>query len=611
MAAGRTRAVLGDLPNGAFGYPDPTGSPTFRRSVATWLSRTRGMSVAPEEVIVVAGVAQALALLARVLLADGVDRIAVEDPGSRGARMQLGTWGMAHPAGPGRRRAACGSTSCGETGVPAVLLTPAHQFPTGVVLDGTRRRELLRWAIDGGLIIEDDYDAEHRYDRPPTPALQSMLPEHVCYTGSVSKLLAPALRVGWLVAPPRYRREPWWPRSGNPISAMPYSPSWCWAGCASAEGLRRAGHISDVLGCSITLADIRITQGRLTDALLTYQDALLLAGDDSAPTRGTADMHVGISQIACERNDLAAASSHLQLSRELGDAAGLPQNPYRRRVAQARLLAAQGNLPDAIVLLDEAERVYFGDFAPNVRPIAALRTRFQLACGDLPTAVSWARAQNLPDGQPTYLHEFEHLTVAMVLLAQHRAGRSPAAAHEAARLLERLLAAAQAGGRHGTCIEILVQLAVAAHAVGDRSLAGDLLGRALVLAEREGHIRVFLDAGPSLGAMLRTVEPHRPGGRHGRAVLAASVDKATSDAPAAGPATPRQPLLDPLSTRELDVLRLLASDLSGPAIARELSVSVNTVRTHTRHIYAKLGVANRREAVRKAVRLGLQRYTGH
>ena len=198
------RAVLTDLPNEAFGYPDPTGSPTFRRSVATWLSRTRGMSVTPDEVIVVAGVAQALALLARVLLADGMDRIAVEDPGSRGARMQLGTWGMRTPPVPVDD---CGVRVDELTGldVPAVLLTPAHQFPTGVVLDGTRRRELLRWATRGGLIIEDDYDAEHRYDRPPTPALQSMLPEYVCYTGSVSKLLAPALRVGWLVPPPRYR----------------------------------------------------------------------------------------------------------------------------------------------------------------------------------------------------------------------------------------------------------------------------------------------------------------------------------------------------------------------------------------------------------------------
>jgi GntR family transcriptional regulator/MocR family aminotransferase len=90
------------------------------------------------------------------------------------------------------------------SGAPAVMLTPAHQFPTGVVLDGTRRRELREWARDGGLIIEDDYDAEHRYDRPPVAALRAALPGQVCYCGSVSKLLAPALRCGWLLAPAGY-----------------------------------------------------------------------------------------------------------------------------------------------------------------------------------------------------------------------------------------------------------------------------------------------------------------------------------------------------------------------------------------------------------------------
>lgn len=91
------------------------------------------------------------------------------------------------------------------SGAPAVLLTPAHQFPMGVVLGGERRRELMRWAEEGGLIVEDDYDAEHRYDRPPVPALRSMLAERVCYGGSMSKLLAPALRVGWLLPPPGLR----------------------------------------------------------------------------------------------------------------------------------------------------------------------------------------------------------------------------------------------------------------------------------------------------------------------------------------------------------------------------------------------------------------------
>ena len=85
------------------------------------------------------------------------------------------------------------------------MLTPAHQFPTGVVLGGARRRELWQWARDGGLIIEDDYDAEHRYDRPPVPALRAALPEQVCYAGSVSKLLAPALRVGWMLVPAAHR----------------------------------------------------------------------------------------------------------------------------------------------------------------------------------------------------------------------------------------------------------------------------------------------------------------------------------------------------------------------------------------------------------------------
>jgi len=368
-----------------------------------------------------------------------------------------------------------------------------------------------------------------------------------------------------------------------------------------------------VLGCSITLADIRITQGRLTDALRTYQDALELAEDDPLPvTRGVADMYVGLSQVAWERNDLSTAAHHLERGQELGDAAGLPQNPYRWRVAQARLHAARGSLSEALELLDEAEQVYFGDFAPNVRPIAALRTRVQLAQGDLDSAASWSDTIELAaDDELTYLHEFEHITLAMVLLAQHRAGRSPAAAHVARRLLERLLVVAEAGGRMGNVLEILVQLALASEAEkGARPSATEPLGRALVLARREGHLRVFVDAGPRLTAVLHSLDPMSPGGAHARAVLAAgAADPRRLDESHVGAASaPPRPLVDALSERELDVLRLLESDLAGPDIARELSVSVNTVRTHTRHIYAKLGATNRREAVREATRLGLLRH---
>ena len=197
------RTVLGNLSPAAFGYGDPRGAPVFRQAVANWLGRYRGIRVDPDEVIVVAGVAQALGLLAQVLQRDGIRELAVEDPGSLGARQHLWTTGLRTPpvaVDAGGLRV----SDLVASGAPAVLMTPAHQFPTGVVLDGRRRRELLRWAEDGGLVIEDDYDAEHRYDRPPVPALRSLLAGRVCYTGSVSKILAPALRVGWTVVPRQY-----------------------------------------------------------------------------------------------------------------------------------------------------------------------------------------------------------------------------------------------------------------------------------------------------------------------------------------------------------------------------------------------------------------------
>lgn len=198
------RTALAAVTPADFGYGDPQGAPALRRAVVGWLARNRGIRADPDEVVVVAGVAQGLGLLGQILRADGIRRVAVEDPGSLGARQQLEYGG--HEIVPVPVDA--GGLDVGAlraSGTRAVLLTPAHQFPTGVVLDGERRRGLLSWAADGGVVIEDDYDAEHRYDRPPVPALRSLLPEGVYYAGSISKLLAPALRVGWLLVPPDRR----------------------------------------------------------------------------------------------------------------------------------------------------------------------------------------------------------------------------------------------------------------------------------------------------------------------------------------------------------------------------------------------------------------------
>jgi len=337
----------------------------------------------------------------------------------------------------------------------------------------------------------------------------------------------------------------------------------------------------------------------------TYERGLHATDQVAPPLRGVADMHVGMSQLLRERDDLEAAVQHLLTGKELGEYAGLPQNPYRWRVAMARIRQAEGDLGGALELLNEAESVYDGDFSPNVRPVPALRARVWVAQGRMGEALGWVREQGLSvEDDLSYLREFEHITLGRVLLARHTTEPAEGSLDEPTRLLERLLQAAEDGGRTGSVIEILVLQALAHQTQGDIPAALALLQRALTLSETEGYVRVFADEGPPMAILLRA-SARVARGEH-RGIAAGYVRRLLAAVGNKGDITPdRAGLIEPLSERELDVLRLLGSDLDGPGIARQLVVSLSTVRTHTRNIYAKLGVNNRRAAVRRAEELDL------
>ena len=364
--------------------------------------------------------------------------------------------------------------------------------------------------------------------------------------------------------------------------------------------LERAGNIAFAISGTLVLADIRVTQGRLLDAVRIYEQSLQLATDQGERMPlGTADLYTGLSELHRERGDLEAAAQHLLRGKELGEHAALPGYKYRWPIAQAGIKEAQGDLDGALDLLHESELLYYRSPLPDVRPIAALKTRVWVTQGRLTEALGWARERGLSvEDDLSYLREFEHITLARLLIAQHSSEREERPIHEAMELLKRLLKAAEEGERTASVIEILVQQALAHQSQGDTSLALAPLERALTLAEPEGYVRIFVDDGPPMAALLREAAKSRIAPSYVSQLLTA-FEKAEGRRPVS------QLLIEPLSERELDVLRLLGTELSGPEIARELIVSLATMRTRTQNIYSKLGVNNRRAAVHRAEELDL------
>ncbi|HEX5115850.1 MAG TPA: PLP-dependent aminotransferase family protein [Pseudonocardiaceae bacterium] len=202
-----TRAGLAGLTDAELGYPDPAGLPALRVELAAYLGRVRAVAGTPANIVVTNGAAEGTTLLAQVLHARGHRRVAVENPRHPGQAELFTTHGLT-PVPIAVDEDGLIVDNLAGSGARVVMATTAHQFPLGVAMHPHRRMALLAWAKDvDGLVIEDDYDAEHRYDTAPVSALQALDPERVAYQGSVSKTLAPALRIGWLVAPAALRAD--------------------------------------------------------------------------------------------------------------------------------------------------------------------------------------------------------------------------------------------------------------------------------------------------------------------------------------------------------------------------------------------------------------------
>ncbi len=373
----------------------------------------------------------------------------------------------------------------------------------------------------------------------------------------------------------------------------------------AVASLHAGGNLVDELSSTVVLADMWLAAGRPSTARRLYERALQVGQAASTPVlRAIPDLHVGLSELDDEAGDLEAAKRHLENAAAFDEHASLAESRYRWFVAMGRVAGAEGDPEQALDLLDQAEKVYLRGFFPDVRPIAAMRARVWIAQRELTRAADWARERGVAaTDEVSYLREFDHLTLVRLIIAQHREHADPDALGQAVNLLARLREAAETSGRAGSLVEIQMLFALAQDARGQRQQALQSLGDAWAqMPEPDGYARLFLDEGDPMAELLRDASHRGPSGDHARRLLALEV---SGDVGAAGSGQPVSSPAAPLSERERQVLRLLDSELTGPQIARELFVTLNTLRSHTKRIFTKLDVTNRRAAVRLARERGL------
>jgi len=378
--------------------------------------------------------------------------------------------------------------------------------------------------------------------------------------------------------------------SGNLESAIRALGNWI-------DRMNQLGNHIFVVVSAFAVADLLVGLGLLSEAERTYQDALQLAAQNGPEAEHiTAHHHLGLSQIYHQRGNDNLASKHFKQASELGQLTTLVDWQYRWNVVQAGMKEEVGDFETALSLLDKARRVYIRSAVPDLRPIEALKARIYLKQGRPNKAREWATECGLSlIDEVSYLREFEHLVLARLEIANPLAND----------LLLRLLQAAETQNRKGSILEILLVQVLAHEAQGNHPQALAALKRALSLGEPEGYINIFLDEGDPIRMLVKKLLDNHdhPASSYMNKLLSAFIQRQAPPKPTI--IYQKAAMSELLSERELEVLKLLRSELSGPEIAGQLFISLNTLRTHTKNIFSKLRVNNRRGAVCRAEELDL------
>jgi LuxR family maltose regulon positive regulatory protein len=360
------------------------------------------------------------------------------------------------------------------------------------------------------------------------------------------------------------------------------------------DAAQQAGNIVFAVAASFGKADILITQGRLRDAVQVYQTALSLAAEHGAEQH-TAHHHLGLGLLHHEMGEDEPAAHHLQKAFELGRQTTIVDWMYRKSLAQAYLKESEGDLRSALELLNDAQRFYVRTPIPNLRPVEAMQARIHIKQNQLNKAQAWAHQSGLSlQDKPIFLNEFGYLTFARIMLAENQNDQH---FQTMLQMLESLLKQAESQNRLRSRIDILITQALAFSAK-DSAKALAALEQALTLAEPEGYLRLFVDEGKPIAELLSKFKSSKLQ-QYANRILAALT-------PSIHPSSfSIQPLIDPLSDRELEVLRLIAQGLSNQEITQKLVVALSTVKGHNLRIFAKLQAKSRTEAVARARELGL------